>query len=456
MSIKNSIESYAFTRIIQPDGTIKTEWLEVFNKFPFQFMIGSGEHFQLQDVDLSESTQLLQSALDETWAIISQLPDDLANKIGYENAENIFHLDETGTGSAVTEDGSDVEDQSIEILEFEEVEATQDEDLKYIDVHTHLQDVDSGGYSPAAAEAISMMDKFDVQTRILMPPPMSPENLRIFDCDVFFDIISQNPGRFVCCGGGGTLNPMIVTATSAGIVSAEVRREFEEKAKWLITGYGAVGFGEFTALHISLGRDHPYIYVPPNHELFKLLVDIASGYDVPIDLHMEAVLEGGMDTPAWLLERSPWNPTRLPATIPEFQDLLAYAEGKARIIWDHLNWDNTGYRTVELCDELLSTYSCLYMSIRVKAEMDITGGEGITYHETGIIRPEWMELFEKHPTKFMMGADTGLTFDEPEDFNSFYSTWSIIDQFETNLRELIGRQNAIEVFNLAGKISAIG
>ena len=53
--------------------------------------------------------------------------------------------------------------------------------------------------------------------------------------------------------------------------------------------------------------------------------------------------------------KSPPNPPRLHANIAAFERLLAH-NPRAKIIWDHAGWDNTGYRTADLCRRLLKDY----------------------------------------------------------------------------------------------------
>ena len=221
---------------------------------------------------------------------------------------------------------------------FNKVGSNTNTNLKYIDVHAHLHGRINEGqqdYNSVAVLALEQMDDIGIQRMIIMPPPFAPDEGGIYECNEYSGILSQYPDRFTCLGGGGTLMPMIIEAVDTGTVTDELRNEFEQKAEEIIKNYGAVGFGELAALHLSFGSSHPFEEVPPNHELFKLLVDIASKYNAPLDIHMEAVVED-METPERLLQ-FPKNPPTLTGNIQPFEELLEYALTKSvNIIWAHV------------------------------------------------------------------------------------------------------------------------
>jgi hypothetical protein len=155
---------------------------------------------------------------------------------------------------------------------------------------------------------------------------------------------------------------MLHEAVRAGTVDAELERNFEARAQEIVTG-GALGFGEMSCEHLSFNPRHPYTSAPPDHPLMLRLAEVAAQLGVPIDLHMEAV-RADMPTPPRFLERSPNNPPTLKVNIDRFRTLLA-SNRKASIIWSHAGWDNTGDRTVMLCEDLLSSNPNLYMSLKI-------------------------------------------------------------------------------------------
>ncbi|MBI4182886.1 MAG: amidohydrolase family protein [Proteobacteria bacterium] len=278
--------------------------------------------------------------------------------------------------------------------------------IPYFDVHNHLNArwPTPGGreeqdYDGAAAVALQAMDALGIRKMLLMPPPFPPGFRHAYDAEDFLPLIRKRPDRFGFLAGGGTLNPMIHQAARAGgEVDEALRRRFEERAEELVR-MGALGFGEMTALHFSFDpATHPFLAAPPDHPLFLLLADIAARRDVAIDLHMEAVREA-MPLPEGFV--SPPNPRTVAPTIPAFERLLAH-NPKARIVWAHAGWDNTGDWTTALSRELLARHPNLFMSIKISPESrpehrPLRRGEGIAQ--------EWLEMIAAFPDRFVIGTD---------------------------------------------------
>ncbi|MFQ5420559.1 MAG: hypothetical protein ACE5EY_09370, partial [Anaerolineae bacterium] len=76
-------------RLVDSNGQLKAEWLAVITAFPDRFMIG-GDEF----VGIPGLTPDKPASFAETWAILNQLPPDLAAKVGGENAARIYRLHE--------------------------------------------------------------------------------------------------------------------------------------------------------------------------------------------------------------------------------------------------------------------------------------------------------------------------------------------------------------------------
>lgn len=71
---------------IDKHGEFKQKWLDLLKDFPDRFMIGSDQFFE------RSRQKKFPPSFKETQDILSLLPDDLARKIGYENAIKIFNL----------------------------------------------------------------------------------------------------------------------------------------------------------------------------------------------------------------------------------------------------------------------------------------------------------------------------------------------------------------------------
>jgi hypothetical protein len=330
------------------------------------------------------------------------------------------------------------------------------EEASYIDTHMHLDGLyRSGGadvkdYETAADNLIAEMDRSGVAQALVMPPPQNPNQHGAYDYQNLLGAVQKYPDRLYLVAGGGTLNPLI-HGTEAAAVTPELKNQFEAKADELIRA-GAVAFGEMAALHLCMSEQHHYIQAPPDHPSFLLLADIAARHNAPIDLHMEVVPQD-TPTPDNLTQACSANPAIIPATIPAFERLLAHNR-EARIVWQHIGWDNTGYMTVDLIRELLETHSNLYLALRVEEREFMVGGGGPMPNrivdENWQVRPEWLDLIRNYPDRFMIGGDefVGIPRHTPRRPQSFEETWAILNQFPPDLARKVGYENAARVYNL--------
>lgn len=301
------------------------------------------------------------------------------------------------------------------------------------------------GGEPSAARLIAMMDENGVQRAIVMPPPQNPGQKGGYDYTALQDVVSRHSDRLILGGGGGTLNPLI-QGTPADGVNDEVRQAFESQARKIIEA-GARVFGEMTALHVCMNPKHHYVAAPPDHPLFLLLADIAARDDVAIDLHMEALSEE-IKTPEKLLEACGKNPPALPATIPAFERLLEHNR-KARVVWQHIGWDNTGGMSPGLMRRLLKNHANLFLAIKAVPERT---RKNRLHDDDYQILPEWLALFKEFPDRVVVGADE---FARAEGQQGGYKkppffeiTWKMIAGLPRDLRKKIGRENAARIYGL--------
>ncbi len=337
--------------------------------------------------------------------------------------------------------------------------AEESEVASLIDTHDHLSGAYGQGgsgrtdYEGAARAALADMDRLGIRRMLIMPPPQPPGFDNLYTMEDLLGAARGHAGRFSVLGGGGTLNVMIQEAVRGG-TGAELRRRFEKRAL-AILAQGAVGFGEMTAEHLSLNPEHPYVSAPPDHPLFLLLADVAAAHGVPIDLHMEAVSE------TLRLPRrfsSPPNPATLEPNIPAFERLLAHNR-KAKIIWVHAGWDNTGQRTAALAAALLERHPNLYMSLRVVPppgnrpahEPSLT--ENRPVDNQGKIKPEWLELLGAFPDRFLLGSDEffltpKIRRQRHPSTGSAEATVSLLSQLPRELARKVGEENARRLFGL--------
>lgn len=352
---------------------------------------------------------------------------------------------------------------------------------QYIDVHVHLRGTttsfmlgntggqrqpDSQGLAPrkarkarqtqqenlemAAGNLIKKMNAYGVQQAlvVVVPGPVSNEH----EEESLRQVVMKHPDRLKLMAGGAILSPYLQDIKPENVTEDD-RARFRHIATQLLRD-GAAGFGEMLSYHLSMADHHSFKYVPPDHPLYLLLADIAAEHNVAIDLHMEAIVNR-RPMPENLQRASGKNPRTLEPTIPAFERLLGH-NPKARIVWQHIGWDNTGDMTPELLDRLLSSHPNLYIALRVENRTQQVGNGPRMLNrlvdEKGKLKPEWLVLIGKFADRVTIGSDEFFfpvkseQSDRPN--QSFEKTWSLLDQFTPELAQKIGRDNARRIYGL--------
>ena len=304
----------------------------------------------------------------------------------------------------------------------------------FVDTHVHLEPSDPARSVEAALQAMPGENAAKI---IFMPPPFTGDDPARYEMEVFLPAVKGHTDKLAMLGGGGSLNPMIQQSARSGDAGPGLQRKFKARAEELLR-LGAVGFGELAAEHFQGAT--PYQSVPPDHPLFLLLADIAAAHGVPIVLHMEAVPR---DIPLPASWKSPPNPPQLRANIDAFERLLAH-NPRARIIWAHAGWDNTGYRTPELCRRLLAAHPNLYMDVKIdpmKPGLNSPLAEGAS----GAIKPEWLKLFQDFPDRFVVGTDQHYPEPLPGP-QRWQAIVLLLNQLPEGVRQKIARENADRLY----------
>lgn len=261
--------------------------------------------------------------------------------------------------------------------------------------------------------------------------------------------IAAHPERLKLVAGGETLNPLL-QQTEPDAVTAEVAAAFDAAAEAALAG-GAVAFGELISYHLCMARGHSFQVAAADHPLFLRLADIAARRSVPIDLHMEAVEHSAPVSPR-LAQACTQNPAELAPTVPALERLLAHNR-EARIVWQHIGWDNTGQLTPALLKRLLAAHPNLFLSLRV-ADLPAAAKHRRIPNRIvtaqGRIEPEWRALIDAFPDRIVLGSDE---FVPPTDegaklARSFASTWALLDELPPELADKVGRANAMRVYGL--------
>ncbi len=329
------------------------------------------------------------------------------------------------------------------------------------DTHMHVR---SGGTDTLLA----MMDDADVDRVLLTNVPetnlATPGNSfceshglgELGDDQRLLEAAWQDhPDRLGLLAGGGSLGPLIQCTDPDR--SDDVIDAFRDRAQTLIDTPGFAGFGEMISLHLCMSDTHSYQVALADHPLFIELGHLAAAAGVPIDLHMEAVPEGGLDDPellAGLNDRCALNPDDvLPATIPPLLALLE--QTGATVVWQHIGWDNTGSLTPDVlrqvladCDAQAGAGACpLAFGLRVAPD---PGHNPLVVFEDGEpttrLKAEWASLIAEYPDRFTLGADEFVgNGDLPA---AFSNTWALLGELDEATAAAVGGGNAARIYGL--------
>ena len=299
----------------------------------------------------------------------------------------------------------------------------------------------------AAGNLIESMDEYGVQQAlvVVVPGPISNEH----EEKSLRQVVMKHPDRLKLMAGGAILSPYLQGKKPENVTDDD-RARFRQVATQLLRD-GAVGFGEMISYHLSMANHHSFQYAAPDHPLYLLLADIAAENNVAIDLHMEAIVKR-RPMPDNLQRASDKNPDTLEPTIPAFERLLGH-NPKARIVWQHIGWDNTGDMTPELLDRLMSGHPNLHIALRVeKRTQQVGNGPEMTNRlvdEKGKLKPDWLALIVKFPDRVTIGTDEFFFPVESErPSQSFKETWPLLDQLTPELARKIGSANPRRIYAL--------
>ena len=118
----------------------------------------------------------------------------------------------------------------------------------------------------------------------------------------------------------------------------------------------------------------------------------------------------------------------------EALEFLFGHDSRARIIWAH-----TGFHTpLARVEELLTRYPGLVGELSYRS--DVASG--------GRLSPSWKALFEKHPTRFIVGSDTWVNerWDSYPSIMGEYRRW--LGELPTGIAERVAWRNAAELLQV--------
>ena len=309
----------------------------------------------------------------------------------------------------------------------------------FIETHSHLEPKDTAGSIQAALRAMQVENAAKI---IFLPSPFTPDDPTRFDDEVLIAAEKDHRDKFAFLGGGGTLNVMIQEAVHSSSARPEIQNKFKDRAEQMIR-QGASGFGELTTEHFATTPGAYYEYAPADDPLLRMLADISAEHGgLPLEIHMEAVPKP-MALPPGL--KSPPNAPQLHDNIAAFERLLTH-NPRAKILWAHGGWDNTGERTVELSRRLLQAHPNLYMEIKIDP-VEPGKNSPLANGGSGALKPEWLKLFEDFPDRFVIGSDQHYP-EPPNGPQRWQSVVLMFNQLPADLRQKIGIDNPTRIFHL--------
>jgi predicted TIM-barrel fold metal-dependent hydrolase len=226
-----------------------------------------------------------------------------------------------------------------------------------IDVHSHY----TGTPRRTAQEFIETMDATGIERMVLfMGGSFTGGGDRASE-------FQKYPERFVLFYTGPIADDTARAKIRSGDPKAvkELLADYERALKSDLYG----GLGEIHAYH----SDRP-TQIAPDSQAIRGLLELATTYDVPINIHCNA--DGRVE-----MERA----------------LQAYS--KAAVVWAHTG---TFLPPAAIMD-LLRTYPNLHFDLAIKNKRLRSDGYPILFGMT--LREDWRQLFESYPDRFFVGFD---------------------------------------------------
>ena len=308
----------------------------------------------------------------------------------------------------------------------------------YIDAHTHI---DQNHAEDAVNLLLAAMDGLNGRRVFIQTEPYGPGNPGAWDVEKILPAVKEHSDKMAALGGGGTLNPMILEAYQTGNAGPEVQKKFRERAEAILAA-GAVGFGELSVEHFSLPQSpvKDYEYAPIDSPLMLLLADIAAEHNVPVDMHMEALLSDIPMPP----EYGPPNPKMLHANIAALERYLDHNK-RAKLIWAHAGSDTLGFRTPDMMRDLLKKHDNLYLEIKFDPGFP---GMDPPIGKDGKLKETWLKLYQEFPDRFIIGSDQH--FDPPATVPLARAQQNalLLDQLPADVRKKIAVENALRIYGL--------
>ena len=321
-----------------------------------------------------------------------------------------------------------------------------------VDIHQHL--AANADFMTAAENLISLMDSVGIDKVLLMPPPQSAtaSTGAHYDYTALKEVVESFPAQLGLVGGGNILNEQMHASAVSGAPPSEAELDSFEADARAIAADGVAAFGEMAVLHLSYISSHPFIEIPADHPMMLRLADVAAEVGIPVDIHLELVVEPVLTASLHrIYTNSGNNPDTLYPNLGAFKSLLDH-NPEARIVWSHPGWDNIGHLSAARLRTMLTEHANLYLALKM---LDVQGAvqikDNIPLDGRGHIRSDWESLINDFPDRFILGADeftgdalSGETAGSP----STVGTWRILEVLSDEVARKISCENPAAIYRL--------
>ncbi len=172
------------------------------------------------------------------------------------------------------------------------------------------------------------------------------------------------------------------------------------------------GIGEISVTHFP-DRGFPEADFSPTSSLMKGIMKLAEKYRVPVTIHCEI--------------------TR----IREFSALLNEFKN-VQVIWAH-----GGYAPYFLARRMLENHANLYYELSARTWLNHPRSPEYTIFKNATeVWPQWLELIESSPGRFILGTDASHRSRESEK-RKFESVQLLLRQLSPQTRDLVARKNLL-------------
>jgi hypothetical protein len=276
--------------------------------------------------------------------------------------------------------------------------------LPIIDLHFHPE--------PGWGDLTSLFDRLRV--RAAGSGASGPDSIAL-------DLAEQHPDRVLAFAGGHELRQLILEHGEAALtIEVPAAARYLEEVGAALREGRFVGLGELLVNNRSsyIAGSPPY-HFPADSPLMVRLFELSARYSVPLSVHMDAEA----------------------AAVEQMERLLA-SNREGTWLWAH-----TGHvAEPALLARLLRDHPNLYCELSYRLSIS-PSRTAIPMDQGGRLRPEWRELLEAFPDRFVIGTD--LSYPSHDAYEGMIAFWrGLLGQLSPQVAAQIAHRNAERLLRL--------